>query len=209
MSARRITLAVVGLGLLGSQAGHLLAYQLRFGAAAQHVQSSGAHLYFPLVAKTTIGAVAAALVAAIFLIGLARVLAGRSLVRARSQPAYVGLLAMLYTFQLAFFVGQEMTESMFAGAGVDSAAHLLLWGTLGQLPVAAITALALWWLASRFEAALDEIRFSLAAGHGPQWPAMVAIPTLAASPRAVLLSQAAGRSLRKRGPPSSLRFSSY
>ena len=60
MSGRKKALAIVGLGALGSQAGHLLAYQLRFGAAAQQVQSSGAHSYFPLLAKTALGVAAIA-----------------------------------------------------------------------------------------------------------------------------------------------------
>src|SRR5690242_9024932 len=38
MTAKR-SLAVLGLGFGGAQAGHLLAYQLRFGAAAQQVQA--------------------------------------------------------------------------------------------------------------------------------------------------------------------------
>jgi hypothetical protein len=37
----------------------------------------------------------------------------------------------------------------------------------------------------------------------------VTIPTVTVSKQAVLLSRVAGRSLCKRGPPSSLRFSSY
>jgi len=36
---RRQVLAVAGIGILGSQAGHLLAFQLIFGSAAQHLQS--------------------------------------------------------------------------------------------------------------------------------------------------------------------------
>src|SRR5260370_1363799 len=55
MTGRRMVLAVLGLGLLGSQAGHLLAYQIRFGASAQQIQSPGAPAYFPLVAKAVVG----------------------------------------------------------------------------------------------------------------------------------------------------------
>src|SRR5438270_11760378 len=35
--------ALAGLAVAGAQAGHLLAYDLRFGAAAQHVQATGVH----------------------------------------------------------------------------------------------------------------------------------------------------------------------
>ena len=135
MSGRRTALAVLGVGILGSQAGHLLAYELRFGSAAQHLQSSGAHAYFPLLAKTALGAVAAAFVGAIFLIGLARVLAGRSRMRTGSAHGYIEVLAALFTIQLACFITQEVGEALVAGTAVDSAAHLLLWGSLGQLPV--------------------------------------------------------------------------
>src|SRR5260370_35054463 len=43
MNRRRLALAAVVLGLLGSQAGHLLAYRLRFGAAARQIQRPGPH----------------------------------------------------------------------------------------------------------------------------------------------------------------------
>ena len=56
---RRALAPVLAVGILGSQAGHLLVFQLRFGAAAQQVQSSGAHAYFPALAKTMLGAAAA------------------------------------------------------------------------------------------------------------------------------------------------------
>jgi hypothetical protein len=81
---RNRIVAVLGVAIAGSQAGHLLAYQLRFGAAAQQVQSSGAHAYFPLLARTSLGIMAAVLLASLFLIGLARVLTRRSSVRATS-----------------------------------------------------------------------------------------------------------------------------
>ncbi len=88
MTGRRMVFAVLALGLLGSQAGHLLAYQIRFGAAAQHLQSSGAHAYFPLVAKTALGAAATALIGALLLVGLARILGGRR-VKSATEPPYV------------------------------------------------------------------------------------------------------------------------
>jgi hypothetical protein len=200
---------VLGLGLLGSQAGHLLAFQLRFGSAAQHLQSSGAHAYFPLLAKTTLGVIATALVLGIFVIGLARALTGRSRIRMGSERSYVELLSALFTIQLACFVIQEVGEALFAGAAVDSATHLLLWGTLGQLPVAAIAAIALRWLWTRFESAVHDLRGVLAVAQAPHAPVAVALAPWPVSDRALLLSQVAGGSLGKRGPPSSSRFSSY
>ena len=203
-----MALAVLAAGLIGSQAGHLLAFQLRFGSAAQHLQSSGAHAYFPLVAKTAIGAAAVALLTAVFIIGLARMLAGGSRTRTRTGPKYIELLAVLFTIQLACFICQEVCEALVAGFPVDSAEHLLLWGTLGQLPVAAIAAIALGWLSTRFESALHDLRAVLATAPSHQMPVALAFAFWPDSNRALLLAQVAGGSLGKRGPPSSLRLSS-
>lgn len=199
---------MVGLALLGSQAGHLLAYQLRFGAVAQQVQSSGAHAYFPLLAKTSLGVVAAAMLAGLFLIGLARALTGRARSTSWSGPSYIRLLAILFTVQLACFVCQEVGETLVAGLPVDSAPHLLLWGTLGQLPVAAMGAIAFGWLARRYDAAVQDLRAVLAARPSSPELLRVAIPVRATPARSLLLSQVAGASLGKRGPPPSSRFSS-
>jgi hypothetical protein len=205
---RRVALAVLGAGVVGSQAGHLLAYQLRFGSAAQHLQSSGAHAYFPFLAKTALGAVAVTLLVAIFIIGLARLLAGGSRPRTRSGPKYIELLAALFTIQLACFITQEAGEALVAGAAVDSAAHLLLWGTLGQVPVAAIAAIALGWLWTRFESAVQNLRAVLAIVPVNRACGTLATATWPASNGALLLAQVAGGSLSKRGPPTSLRLSS-
>ncbi|HEX9476532.1 MAG TPA: hypothetical protein VGA41_07740 [Candidatus Dormibacteraeota bacterium] len=207
MKGRRTLFAVLGLGLVGSQAGHLLAYQIRFGAAAQQVQSTGAHSYFPGLAKMSLGVAAAAALAGLLLIAFARILAGHR-VRASSQPSYVGLLAALFTLQLAVFAVQEIVESMIAGSMIGTAPQLLLWGTLGQLPVAAVAALALRWLSTRVEAAVGAIRDVVAATVWMPLAAPVAIPVCAAPDRALLMSRVAGSSLATRGPPSSSRISS-
>jgi len=205
MSGRRKALAIVGLGVLGSQAGHLLAYQLRFGAAAQQVQSAGAHSYFPLLAKTALGTVAVALLGALLVVGLARILGGRRIETA-SRPSYIGLLARLFTIQLALFGIQEVVEAMVAGVTAGSAADLLLWGTLGQLPIAAAAALAVGWLSARVESAVGAIREAIgAAAVVTPLPAPVANLANAAPDRALLMSCVAGSSLAKRGPPSSIR----
>jgi hypothetical protein len=190
--------------LLGSQAGHLLAYQLRFGAAAQQLQSSGAHAYFPNAVRAALGLAAALVLAAVFVIGLARVLGGRPVQRG-SAPAYLRLVAILFTIQLAAFAAQEVGERMVAGVEVDSAAHLLLWGTLGQLPVAVVAAAGLRWLLARFESAVLRIRLALAST--PRYiPAAVVVSVWGHV--AQVFKPAGYLSLAKRGPPSSLRFSS-
>jgi hypothetical protein len=207
MTGRRTAFAVLGLGLLGSQAGHLLAYQVRFGAAAQQIQSSGAHAYFPLVAKTALGAAAAALIGALVLVGLARILSGRR-IRSTSERSYVSLLAVLFSIQLAAFLAQEVAEAIIAGNRVASAPELMLWGTLGQLPIAAIAALAFRWISARIEVAVglirDIVRPTIALHAAPT----IAIPVHAASDQALLISRVARSPLAKRGPPSSLRLSS-
>jgi hypothetical protein len=143
---RRQALAVGAVGILGSQAGHLLTFQLLFGSAAQHLQSSGAHAYFPLLAKTALGVVALIFLAGMFVIGLARMVSGRSRVAAGDQKPFVELVAILFTIQLACFIVQEITEAMIAGTPAASAPQLLLGGTLGQLPVAGLAAIGLRWL---------------------------------------------------------------
>ncbi|HEX9560751.1 MAG TPA: hypothetical protein VGA76_05910 [Candidatus Dormibacteraeota bacterium] len=206
MTGRRMAFAVLGLGLIGSQAGHLLAYLVRFGAAAQQIQSSGAHAYFPLVAKTALGAAAAALIGALLLVGLARILSGRR-IRSTAEPSYVSLLAFLFSLQLAIFVAQEVAEGLIAGSSVGSAPGLMLWGTLGQLPIAAIGALALRWLSARVVIAAGLIRDVVGATVTLRPAPLVPIPVYAASDQAVLMSRVVGSSLAKRAPPSSSRIS--
>ncbi len=202
-----MALAVLGLGLLGSQAGHLLAYEVRFGAAAQHIQGSGTHAYFPLLAKTALGAAAAALIGALLLVGLAHILSGRRL-KSASLPPYVSLLAGLFSIQLAAFIAQEVAEAIIAGNRVASAPDLMLWGTLGQLPIAVIAAIAFRWLSARFEAAVGLIRDILRATIALQAAPTIAIPVYAPSDQALLMSRVARSHLAKRGPPSSSRLSS-
>jgi len=202
MNRRRLALAALALGLLGSQAGHLLAYQLRFGAAAQHIQSTGAHAYFPAVAKTALGAVSAALIGGLVLVGLARILSGRR-VRSDSEPSYVSLLAILFSFQLMAFAVQEITEALVAGTNVGTAADLLLWGTLGQLPVAMVAASALRWLSARIESAVGLLRDAVCVALLMQ-PTPLARLIHAAPDVALLKSRFARFLPALRGPPASL-----
>ena len=196
-------LAVAGLAVAGAQAGHLLAYQLRFGADAFQVQSSGAHAYFPALLKTSVGAVALALVAGLLIIAAARLVARGSSTLNFGGPPFMSLLATLFTIQLAWFIGQEVAESLFAGLPPGSASGLLLWGMVGQLPVALAGAAALRWLWTRVEAAASELAAVARIALPSSIPAPVAIVAVRDSDRAMLLAHAARSTFTKRGPPFS------
>ena len=200
MTAKRVWLAI-GMAVIASQAGHLLAYQLRFGAAAQQIQSSGAHVYFPGLVRASLGVAAALILSGVFVVGLARILSGRSL-RVDSTPPFFRLFAAMFTMQLAWFAGQEAVEALVAGAPVGSAAEVLLWGTLGQLPVALMGAAGLRWLLARFEAAITEICIGLTSIPRQLFSPGIAIPVWGYTDRALTLKSVAGASLAKRGPPS-------
>jgi hypothetical protein len=200
MSRARLAVLVLGAGALGSQAGHLLAYQLRFGAAAQQLQSSGVHAYWPVLVKTGLGLVALSLLASLLVVGAARVASGRR-IEPGSAPAFVPLLAAVYTIQLACFAGQETAETLAGGAPAAPLLALLLWGTAGQLPVAVVTTLALRWLLARVRPALGLLRLRPASTF-QRFGDSVA---LVSRPRDtdVVLAYVIGASDPLRGPPSS------
>lgn len=197
-------LAVLGFGVVASQAGHLVVYQVEFGPSALAVQSEGAHAYFPLLAKVGFGLAASGLLAALLLIGVTRLMSATPATRVLASPDYFKLLSLLFTFQIACFVVQETFESIAAGEAAPSAIDLILTGAVGQLPVAALTALALKWLATRFETALLSFGSTVSAISAllvapevlqPRW-LVVAQPALVETCPSVYT---------KRGPPPNLR----
>ena len=206
MTHKRVWFAV-GVAVIAAQAGHLLAYQLRFGVAAHQLQSSGAHLYFPGLVRASLGIAAALVLTCGFVVGLVRMLGGRP-IRLDSTPPFLRLFAAMFTTQLAWFAGQEVVEALVAGAPLSSVADLLLWGTLGQLPVAVVAAAGLRWLLASFEAAIAEIRVALASIPKHLFSPAIAIPMGGHTDRASVLRSVACASLAKRGPPSLRRFSS-
>jgi hypothetical protein len=192
MSRGRVAFPVLGMAALASQAGHLLAYQLRFGAAAQQLQSSGAHAYFPTLLKTLLGGAALALLAALLLVGFARLATGRRIEK-HSAPSLLRLLAALYTMQLAFFAVQETLEG-------SPASQIFLWGLLGQLPVALLGAVTLRWLLSTLVPALA----GLARRVEPALQ-LVTITTTSPTPwpaPALVGSKPVAGPISRRGPPS-------
>jgi hypothetical protein len=201
VTKRRFAWLLAAVALVGSQAGHLVAYGLRFGPASFQIQGAGAHSYLPPLAKTGFGFTGIALLAALLVIGAGRV-AGRRRLDGATSPSLLRLLAVIFSLQLACFVMQENAEAMLGGGRLSSVATLLLWGAAGQLPVALIAALALRWLGTRFGPAFAAIRsrftrarprpaFALAV---PAWPLAVDVVS---GPARIAFS------VSRRGPPPS------
>ena len=196
-------LAILGMAALGAQAGHLIAYQLHFGAGAFRIQSSGAHAYFPTLLKTTFGAAALAVIAGLLLVGAASLLARGQGRRTPAGGSFIGILAVLFTVQLGLFIVQEVGESVAAGMQPASAESLLIWGMVGQLPVALAGACALRWLWTRVEAAAYELSAVAAVTLPAARLAPVAVVPVRESESALLGSHAARSRFVKRGPPIS------
>ena len=197
-------LGLLAFGALLAQAGHLIAYQLEFGAAAQAVQSQGAHAYFPGFAKTSLGMVGVLVIGSLLLVGFARLLPGRPVVVTSRGPSYMSLLAVLFSIQLACFIAQEMIESLAAGEPVPSALNLIFLGSVGQLPVAVLAAVALKWLAIRVEAAMLVLRTELAVELFTAAPNTIVLPSPELVPVSVL-ARSCPIVFIKRGPPALLR----
>lgn len=187
--------------LAGSQLGHALTYFVRFGVDAARYQSEGVHSYYPPLAAGLGGSLGAVLTTTLLVVAAARctILAPAGY-RPRSTVRFLDVLGPVFAVQLLVFVGQETVEALASGQAVPSAGELLLWGTLGQLPAAAITATVTAWLLVRLDAA---------------WTAIVdGVPQLLAGPTAAVVGSA-GRSedgrerlgsafppaFRRRGPP--------
>ena len=201
--------ALLGFGVVLSQLGHLLVYQLQFGSAAQTMQSTGSHAYFPALVKTSAGLAAAVLLTSLLLIGGSKILARGPIATTASSPSFVRMLALLFTAQLVTFGLQESLESLVANTAVAPAPHILLLGAVGQLPVAILGALALKWLLIRFESAVTAIRIALSSTRPCAEPTAPTLMAWRCASQDLVLQPSAGPSLAKRGPPSSLRFSSY
>ena len=189
---------MLATALTASQAGHLVTYQLRFGGAALDIQSSGAHEYFLAPAKTAIGVVALAMLAALFVVGFGRIAAGRRL-QADSTTPFVRTLATVYSLQLAVFVVQETAEALLGQVHLASVPALLLWGAVGQLPVALAAALAWRWLGARVRPAIAAIRCALTVR--PFVPAVS--PIVLAAPVYVWTRDRLRFDFTRRGPPTS------
>lgn len=197
---RRLALPLVALA--ASQVGHLIAYELWLGPRAAALESQGAHTLFPFVVGAAAASLGAVLVASLLVLGTARLLLGRGqgLRRTGGRPL-LETFALLFTLQLAIFVMQELVETWALGATSPAVAQLLLWGILGQLPVAGAAALALRWVSTRIESALALLQNSLPRWEAPAPQLVIVFPQLvpASSLRVSALS-----AFSKRGPPKDL-----
>lgn len=200
-SRLRVT-AVPAAILAGSQLGHALVYYARFGLDAGSRQSHGIHSYLP-----TLAGVLSAGIGVLLMISLLVLAAARSLTpcqpvhRRRATLRFSDLLPALFVAQLVVFGCQETIESLVAGAHLPSALELLIWGTLGQLPAAAIGSGILAWLLSRLETAWTDLLGRVArlfCEPPPPAKAGSSRPGPAASLR---LASAFPSAYRKRGPP--------
>jgi hypothetical protein len=149
------------LALPMSQLGHLLAYAVRFGPESAARQSTGTHAYFPALLQAGTAALAAAILAVLLLLGVARFMVGlrNDRMPEGGWPVAPLLLALLGA-QLLIFAGQEAAEARLAGLPVAPISHLLGWGVAGQLPVALATAFGLSWISARVRTAVRRLRRS-------------------------------------------------
>lgn len=193
---------LIALALAGSQAGHLIAYAARFGGAALQVQSSGAHAYFPLAAKTALSVAAIGLLAALLVLALARI-SSRGGRRVSGGPSFIYLFAILFTGQLLLFVTQEIVEAALAGAPAGSVSAIALWGMLGQLPAAAAVAATLCWLWSRVEEAVAVLRSVATAQSFVAAPGRLSALAYQTGYVAITADHAHGSRHARRGPPTS------
>lgn len=204
MGRSRLRVIAVTVAILaGSQLGHAIAYYMRFGLDAGSRQSQGVHSYLPTLA----GGLSAAL-GVLLMTGLLVIAAARSLgplhigYRRRATLRFSDLLPALFAVQFVVFAGQETIESVAAGGGhLPSAVELLFWGTVGQLPAAAIAAALVTWLLTRLEAAWT-ILLDGAKRLFQEPPAPALVGPARPEPAPVLrLASAFPSAFRKRGPP--------
>jgi hypothetical protein len=188
--------------LAGSQLGHAIVYGARYGAGAGSAQATGAHSYLPALATGLSAVVGLAVMAALLVAAAARSLApGPAIRRMRATTRFFDLLPALFAAQVLLFMGQETIESLAAGGHLPSLVELVVWGTFGQLPAAAIASVALSWLLARVESAWTTLVAGVARLLGePSTPA----PERPAPPEpvpALRLATAFPAAFRKRGPP--------
>lgn len=86
---------------------------------------------------------------------------------------------------------------------------MLLWGSLGQLPVAMVCGAALKWLGTRFEAAVEELKAAASPLPLSARPAERPVRAWTPPARHALLAQLVGGALTERGPPVEIGPGAY
>ena len=133
-----------------AELGHALAYLLQ-GLPGDR----GTHAYFPALLSAVEATSGAALLAALLVVSLGRLL-NPGWVR-RGRPVSIWpLLAALLSTQLVVFIFQETVE--LATVGQSPSGALAWWALAGQVPVALVAAFTLRWLSQRLEPALRALR---------------------------------------------------
>jgi hypothetical protein len=196
MRPRRFTGPALPIVVLAaSQVGHLLASELRTGPR------TAAHAYVPALTTIVLGVAGAAVLAGVLAVAAASVArtGARAAIVPRRRPALLDVSAILFAIQFALFLAQETVEAAVAGAAQPDVAGLLLWGSLGQLPVAVLAALAVRWLGARFDAAADEL--AAAAGRALATRPAIAPASSAPPPRPSRRPRLLVAATTQRGPP--------
>jgi hypothetical protein len=193
----RRVVGVLVLALVGSQVGHLLVYELEFGRLAPTVESTGPHAYFPALAGTAVALCGLALLMAALLLGATKLVVAKSMRQRVVRQPLLDLLPALFTLQLAIFIGQETIEALAAGAPVQP--DLVLLGASGQLPVAAVVAVAISLVSARVESALRSLRLMVARPLRRLQLAPVSVPPAVVA--SLPLAQVTAGPQPGRGPP--------
>jgi hypothetical protein len=196
-------MAVVALA--ASQVGHLLTTELRHGPAAVALYGTGVHAYAPTLATVALGAGGAVVLAALLVVAAAHAVrtGGRAAIVRPVRDSLLDLSAALFVVQLAAYAVQETLEAAAGRAGLQSPGDLVLWGCVGQLPVAVLAALVLRWLRAGVDAAVAD----LAATAGRPLAARTALAPARrwVAARPALRCGPAARAATGRGPPALLR----
>jgi hypothetical protein len=190
--------------LAAGQVGHLLATELRHGPGAVALYGTGVHAYAPTLATVALGAGGAVVLAALLVVAAAHAVrtGGRAAIVHPVRDSLMDVSAVLFAVQLAAYVAQETLEAVAGGAGLPSPGDLVLWGCVGQLPVAVLAALVLRWLTATVEAAVAELAATAgqplavrtALAPADRWP----------GPRPALRRRPGGSAATGRGPPALL-----
>jgi hypothetical protein len=207
MRPRRVAIMALPLAVLAaSQAGHLLAWQLRQGPRGLPALGSTAHGYIPALTTVVFGAAGVAILAALSVVAAARLARLGRVVR---EPAtarlrrisVLDMAAVLFVLQLAVYLAQETLEASWGGYPRPDLAELLLWGSLSQVPAAIVAGAALSWLSIRFEEAVGDLQTSMSALPPSPPPALAPVRVWTCPAPLMLPIQVAGGAFSERGPP--------